>query len=91
MKEAGDAAHPLASEAYASTYELFLKNADELKTARRCVEIYAAEADQNAAHLFLEHGVDPVMSNSSENLMVDTPEHELFVFLFVRAAREYRD
>src|SRR5215216_3852561 len=89
----GDAAeaHPLAQAAYADAFGLYLNNADELKIARRCIEIYAAEQDGDAAHFFLEHGVDPVMSSSSDNLMVDTPEHELFVFLFVRATREYRD
>lgn len=89
----GDAAeaHPLAEAAYTDAFALYLNNADELKVARRCVEIYVAEQDGDAAHFFLEHGVDPVMSSSSDNLMVDTPEHELFVYLFVRAAREYRD
>ncbi len=30
------------------------------------------------------------MTNSSDNLIVNDPNHDLFVLLFVRAAREYR-
>lgn len=89
-------AHPLAMEAYTQTFGLYLENAEALKVARRVVAAYDAQSERDGpnrdgCHFFMENYVDPLMTGASDNFMCGSPHDELFTFLFVRAAREYRD
>lgn len=98
IEERGKVTHALAGEAYIDAYKLYLENPEELAIAQRCVEIYKAEIEKwragdgreypHGAYYLVER-VDEVMADSSDNLMVESPEAELFVYLFVRAAREW--
>jgi hypothetical protein len=94
-----EVAHRLAFGAYTDAFRLYLENADELHVAVRCAEIYAAEIERHereqarkwpdGAFYFLQR-VDTVMEEAGDRLMVESPAADLFVFLFVRAAREWK-
>jgi hypothetical protein len=69
---------------------------EEYKVALRVIAAYDAQDTREGekgrgCHFFMEQYVDPLMTESSDNLVCGSPRDELFTFLFVRAAEEYRD
>ncbi|MET0646722.1 MAG: hypothetical protein ABW208_08870 [Pyrinomonadaceae bacterium] len=92
-----EAAHPRAMAAYTEAFTLYLHNADALKVAGRCVEIWNAqfardkEQETSGATYFMSAGIDPMLEASSDGLMVASPNDELFTYVFTRAAAEFKD
>jgi hypothetical protein len=85
-----EGAAPLAMAAYTEAFTLYLHHADALKVARRCTEIWNASKgrDGEGANYFREQ-VDAAME-AGDNIMVASPAFDLFPFLFVRAAADWK-
>ncbi|MFL6332046.1 MAG: hypothetical protein ACJ754_01735 [Pyrinomonadaceae bacterium] len=92
VETASKAAHPLAAEAYVSTYKLFLNNPGALQVGHRVVEIYNSWLKRKRGRKYADGAyyfatrVDAVME-AGEGVLLDI-NSDYFLSFFVKAATE---